>query len=116
MPFVKFEDQLADIFTKGLGNKSLYPIVFKLGMIDIFAPTLRGVLSYGWNCNLCIMSRLFTFPHVISLMLWIYCNFFFIVFFPFLLLYIFYVMRRKPNFLLPHNQTLHGIRAGDLVP
>jgi hypothetical protein len=39
MPFVKSGDQLADIFTKGLGSKSLFPIVFKLGMIDIFAPT-----------------------------------------------------------------------------
>ena len=39
MPFVKSDDQLADIFTKGLGSKSFHPIVFKLGMIDIFAPT-----------------------------------------------------------------------------
>ncbi|XP_057478145.1 retrovirus-related Pol polyprotein from transposon TNT 1-94 isoform X6 [Actinidia eriantha] len=39
MPFVKSEDQLADIFTKGLSSKSFHPIVFKLGMIDIFAPT-----------------------------------------------------------------------------
>ncbi|XP_058180972.1 uncharacterized mitochondrial protein AtMg00810-like [Rhododendron vialii] len=39
MPFVRSEDQLAGIFTKGLGSKSFHPIVFKLGLIDIFAPT-----------------------------------------------------------------------------
>ncbi|XP_058194818.1 uncharacterized mitochondrial protein AtMg00810-like [Rhododendron vialii] len=39
MPFVRSGDQLANIFTKGLGSKSFHPIVFKLGLIDIFAPT-----------------------------------------------------------------------------
>jgi hypothetical protein len=39
MPFVRSEDQLADIFTKGLGSTSFHPIVLKLGLIDIFAPT-----------------------------------------------------------------------------
>ncbi|XP_058211908.1 uncharacterized mitochondrial protein AtMg00810-like [Rhododendron vialii] len=39
MPFVRSKNQLADIFTKGLGRKSFHPIVFKLSLIDIFAPT-----------------------------------------------------------------------------
>jgi hypothetical protein len=39
MPFVRSEDQLADVFTKGLSSRSFHPIVFKLGLIDIFAPT-----------------------------------------------------------------------------
>ncbi|KAL6974688.1 Beta-galactosidase 8 [Sarracenia purpurea var. burkii] len=39
MPYVKSEDQLADVFTKGLSSRVFHPILFKLGMIDIFAPT-----------------------------------------------------------------------------
>jgi hypothetical protein len=39
IPFVRSENQLANIFTKGLGSKSFHPIVFKLSLIDIFAPT-----------------------------------------------------------------------------
>ncbi|KAL6983238.1 Beta-galactosidase 8 [Sarracenia purpurea var. burkii] len=39
MPYVKSEDQLADVFTKGLSSKVFHPILFKLGMIDIFVPT-----------------------------------------------------------------------------
>ena len=39
MPFVRSCDQLADIFTKGLGHRSFSTIVSKLGLVDIFAPT-----------------------------------------------------------------------------
>jgi hypothetical protein len=39
MPFVRSENQLANVFTKGPSSKSFHPIVFKLGLIDIFAPT-----------------------------------------------------------------------------
>ncbi|CAL5350327.1 unnamed protein product [Camellia sinensis] len=37
-PFVQSGDQLADILTKGLGNKPFHDILGKLGMRDIFAP------------------------------------------------------------------------------
>ncbi|CAL5390796.1 unnamed protein product [Camellia sinensis] len=39
MPFVKSEDQLADVFTKGLSSKVFHHICCKLGMRNIFAPT-----------------------------------------------------------------------------
>ena len=39
MPFVKSEDQLADVFTKGLSSKVFHSICCKLGMRNIFAPT-----------------------------------------------------------------------------
>jgi hypothetical protein len=39
MPFVRSGDQLADIFTKGLGSKSFHTIASKLGLSNIFAPT-----------------------------------------------------------------------------
>ncbi|KAK3011036.1 hypothetical protein RJ639_012657 [Escallonia herrerae] len=38
-PLEKSSNQLADTLTKGLGSKLFHPIVFKLGMQDIFAPT-----------------------------------------------------------------------------
>ncbi|XP_028100331.1 uncharacterized protein LOC114299723 isoform X1 [Camellia sinensis] len=38
MPFVKSEDQLADVFTKDLSSKVFHPICCKLGMRNIFAP------------------------------------------------------------------------------
>ena len=38
-PFVRSGDQLADVFTKSLGNKSFRDILNKLGMRDIFVPT-----------------------------------------------------------------------------
>ncbi|KAJ4803348.1 Copia protein [Rhynchospora pubera] len=41
-PYVKSEDQLADIFTKGLIPKIFEDIVSKLGLIDIYNPSLRG--------------------------------------------------------------------------
>ena len=37
--FVKSEDQVADILTKGLGGKMLHPLMSKLGMSDIYAST-----------------------------------------------------------------------------
>lgn len=37
-PFVKTSEQLADIFTKGLGSRPHHFILNKLGMRDIFAP------------------------------------------------------------------------------
>ena len=41
-PFVKSEEQLADVFTKGLGNKNFEDILSKLGLHDIYMPSLRG--------------------------------------------------------------------------
>lgn len=37
-PYVKSEDQLADMFTKSLGRQRLQERLSKLGMIDIYAP------------------------------------------------------------------------------
>lgn len=37
-PFVQSGEQLADILTKGVGNKPFHDILGKLGMRDIFAP------------------------------------------------------------------------------
>jgi hypothetical protein len=41
-PFVKSEDQLADVFTKGLSHKTFENIICKLGLYDIYTPSLRG--------------------------------------------------------------------------
>ena len=41
-PYVRSEDQLADVFTKGLDPKPFEKIVSKLGLIDIYNPSLRG--------------------------------------------------------------------------
>ena len=38
-PFVKSEDQLADILTKGVCGRIFNQAIDKLGMIDIYAPT-----------------------------------------------------------------------------
>lgn len=38
-PFVKSEDQLADMLTKGISSKTFYNSLDKLGIGDIFAPT-----------------------------------------------------------------------------
>jgi hypothetical protein len=40
--FVKSENQLADIFTKGLSVKAFENISRKLGLYDIYHPSLRG--------------------------------------------------------------------------
>jgi hypothetical protein len=40
-PYVKSEDQLADIFTKGLEPEPFKNNCRKLGMIDIYTPNLR---------------------------------------------------------------------------
>ena len=42
VPYVKSQDQLADIFTKGLMPKAFNEILGKLGLIDIYSPSLRG--------------------------------------------------------------------------
>ena len=41
-PYVKSQDQLADIFTKGLIPKTFERITCKLGLTDIYNPSLRG--------------------------------------------------------------------------
>jgi hypothetical protein len=41
-PYVKSEDQLADIFIKGLETGPFKNNCRKLGMIDIYTPNLRG--------------------------------------------------------------------------
>jgi hypothetical protein len=41
-PFVRSEDQLADIFTKGLELKPFDKLTSKLGLIDIYMSNLRG--------------------------------------------------------------------------
>jgi hypothetical protein len=38
-PFVKSEDQLADVLTKAVGNKEFYNSLDKLGIRDLYAPT-----------------------------------------------------------------------------
>lgn len=42
MPYVSSGEQLADVLTKGLSSTSLQRILNKLGMKDIFTPSLRG--------------------------------------------------------------------------
>jgi hypothetical protein len=41
-PYVKSEDQLADVFTKGLDPGPFEKITSKLGLYDIYIPSLRG--------------------------------------------------------------------------
>ena len=41
-PYIRSEDQLADIFTKGLDPKQFDKIIDKLGLYDIYIPSLRG--------------------------------------------------------------------------
>jgi hypothetical protein len=41
-PYVKSQDQLADIFTKCLIPKTFEEITSKLGLIDIYNPSLMG--------------------------------------------------------------------------
>jgi hypothetical protein len=41
-PFVKSENQLSDVFTKGLEPKPFKKNIDKLGMINIYTPNLRG--------------------------------------------------------------------------
>ncbi|KAF6164235.1 hypothetical protein GIB67_010205 [Kingdonia uniflora] len=38
-PFLKLEDQLADILTKGVCGRIFNDMIDKLGMIDIYAPS-----------------------------------------------------------------------------
>ena len=44
-PFVKSEDQLADILTKAVCRKTFYSSLAKLGIRDLYAPTCGGVLT-----------------------------------------------------------------------
>jgi hypothetical protein len=41
-PFVKSEDQLVDIFTKGLSIKAYENILCNLGLFDLYNSSLRG--------------------------------------------------------------------------
>jgi hypothetical protein len=41
-PFVRSKDQLADIFTKGLEPRMFENNTYKLGMINIYTPNLKG--------------------------------------------------------------------------
>jgi len=42
--FVASVDQLADVFTKPLGNDIFSTMIRKLGILDIHSPTWGGVL------------------------------------------------------------------------
>jgi hypothetical protein len=42
-PFVRSKDQLADIFTKGLEPRMIENNTYKLGVINIYTPSLKGV-------------------------------------------------------------------------
>jgi hypothetical protein len=42
IPYVKSEDQLADVFTKGLDPTPFENILGKLGVYDVYSPSLRG--------------------------------------------------------------------------
>ena len=44
-PFVKSEDQLADILTKAIASQAFYNSLVKLGMNNIYTPTWEGVLE-----------------------------------------------------------------------
>ena len=46
-PSVQSEDQLADILTKAISRKAFHDAISKLDMINIHAPTWRGVLKYS---------------------------------------------------------------------
>ncbi|KAJ4789630.1 Copia protein [Rhynchospora pubera] len=48
-PYVKSKDQLADIFTKGLSIKAFENISCKLGLYDIYKPSLRGSVENNDN-------------------------------------------------------------------
>jgi hypothetical protein len=41
-PFVRSKEQLADVFTKGLDPTHFEDITSKLGLYDIYVPSLRG--------------------------------------------------------------------------
>lgn len=46
LPFVKIEDQLADLLTKTVRTRSFHNSLGKLDMWDIYAPTWQGVCRY----------------------------------------------------------------------
>ena len=54
-PFVRSEDQLADVLTKAVSSRIFYSSLDKLGIHDIYAPTWGGVwewaVKYIYDCN-----------------------------------------------------------------
>jgi hypothetical protein len=44
-PFVRSEEQLADMLTKGVSTKCFEESIVKLGMVDIYLPTY-GLYAY----------------------------------------------------------------------
>jgi hypothetical protein len=48
-PFVRSEEQLADVFTKGLSIKFFKNILSKLGLFDLYHPSLRGSVENKKN-------------------------------------------------------------------
>ena len=57
IPFVNFENQLVNMFTKDLKIRMFHLIFYKMGIKDIYAPSLNGVLSMCLrNClrTLCV--------------------------------------------------------------
>ncbi|CAL1361803.1 unnamed protein product [Linum trigynum] len=46
LKFVRSEDQLADLFTKGLSRYRLSYLLDKLGVLNIYAPTCGGVMKF----------------------------------------------------------------------
>ena len=50
LPKIRLEDQLVDILTKAISNRVYSKFLDKLGMCDIYAPTLGGMLS----CNIVV--------------------------------------------------------------
>lgn len=46
LPFIKSEDQLADILTKAVYERVFHDSLTKLGIGDIYAPTWGGVLTW----------------------------------------------------------------------
>lgn len=47
---VSSNEQVADVFTKKLYNKSFHNLICKLGMGDVFAPTWEDVLIRIFHC------------------------------------------------------------------
>lgn len=50
--FIKSEDQLVDVLTKAASGRVFYGVINKFGMIDIYAPTLGGMLTGGLRISI----------------------------------------------------------------
>ena len=50
--YVSSKHQLADIFTEALGRQQFHFLFSKLGIIDLHAPTWRGVLEDKYVYNI----------------------------------------------------------------